>query len=138
MYQSISINDVQLWPPPAKWAEDTEINAKGTLAFNGLLPTGLWAVRFAFLLFFRRVGHNVPGLKVLWRLAFAFTFVAYLIITGIIPSTYLVAPTSKVVERCQRVWKAVFLKVVGTDSFYLSHSPRFRIDAPNRPSTSAV
>ena len=58
--------------------------------FLGLL--GLWCIKFAFLTFFRRLGNNVRGQKIVWRTVFGFTVGGLAISIGVIYYRCLFAP----------------------------------------------
>ncbi|KAI9787411.1 MAG: hypothetical protein M1835_002766 [Candelina submexicana] len=100
MYQTISITSGQLWPPPATFVNDIERYFKGSLVIWVFFLTSLWAVKFAFLLFFRRLGKNVTGQKVLWWLVFAFTLATYLVSVGTLPYSCLTGRISEAAQNC--------------------------------------
>ena len=62
--------------------------------------TSLWAVKTSFLLFFRRLGHNVTGQKVLWWCVFAFTLASYFVCIGDIQYSCLASPLENNFARC--------------------------------------
>lgn len=98
MYQFISITNGQLWPPPASFVRDTEKSSTVALVVTVFFYTSLWAVKLAFLLFFRRLGHNVTGQKVLWWLVCIFTLAAYVVCIGTIPYSCLAVPLPELVR----------------------------------------
>ncbi len=55
------------------------------ILFAGLFLNlvGLWCIKFAFLAFFRRLGRNVKGQKILWQVVFAFTVAGLAISVGV-------------------------------------------------------
>ncbi|KAL8837434.1 MAG: hypothetical protein Q9170_002518 [Blastenia crenularia] len=100
MYQFISITSGQLWPPPARFVKDTENYYKGSVAVLVFFYTSLWAVKFSFLLFFRRLGQNVRGQQIFWWLVFGFTVATYLICIGDIQYSCLAVPLPKLFKNC--------------------------------------
>ncbi|KAL9002679.1 MAG: hypothetical protein Q9188_004405 [Gyalolechia gomerana] len=101
MYQFISITSGQLWPPPASFVKDTENYYKGSVVVLVFFYTSLWAVKFSFLLFFRRLGHNVTGWhKVFWWSVFGFTVATYLVCIGDIQYSCLAVPLPKLFQHC--------------------------------------
>ena len=63
MYQFEAITNGRLWPPPATFVTDTERYYKGLVVVLVFFYTGLWTVKFSFLLFFKRLGQNVARQK---------------------------------------------------------------------------
>ena len=62
--------------------------------------TSLWAIKTSFLLFFRRLGHNVTGQKVIWWCVFGFTVASYFVCIGDIQYTCLAAPLENIFDHC--------------------------------------
>ena len=100
MYQFVSITSGQLWPPPPTFIPDTESYYDGSLAVLIFYYSSLWSIKIAFLLFFRRLGQNVKGQKVLWWLICGFTVSTYLICIGDIQYSCLVSPLLKLLTIC--------------------------------------
>lgn len=100
MFHFMDITSGRLWPPPATFVNDTERYYKGSVVVNVMFYTSLWAVKFSFLLFFKRLGQNVAGQKVLWWCVFGFTVVTYLLCIGDIQYSCLAAPLAKIEIRC--------------------------------------
>ena len=44
---------------------------------------GIWAIKFSFLAFFRRLGHNVRGQKLIWWVVTVLTIIALAISVGV-------------------------------------------------------
>lgn len=100
MYQFMAITSGRLWPPPATFVADTERYYKGSVIVLVFFYTGLWAVKFSFLLFFKRLGQNVARQKVLWWCVFGFTVATYLVCLGDIQYSCLAAPLATLEMHC--------------------------------------
>ena len=53
-------------PPPADFTSQIESFLHAEVAINLLYLCGIWAIKLSFMLFFRRLGHNVKWQKQLW------------------------------------------------------------------------
>jgi hypothetical protein len=100
LFHFIDVTRGRLWPPPAIFVNDSERYYKGSVVVIVMFYTGLWAVKFSFLLFFKRLGQNVAGQKVLWWCVLGFTVVTYLLCIGDIQYSCLAAPFAKIEIRC--------------------------------------
>ena len=129
MYQSLAVNSGRLWPPPADFETDSEMYFRKSLAVQVCFSTGLWAVKFSFLLFFRRLGQNVARQQVLWWCVFVFTVAVYIVSIGDVPYACYADSFDRLMQNCgtesaarhQRVifWVNCILDIV---SDYLSMS----------------
>lgn len=102
VYQSISIANDNRWPRPrpADWEKYTEYYLKGIAVVYVFFYTSLWAVKIAFLLFFRRLRTDVAGLRVLWWITFAVTVATYLVCIGDTSYHCLVDPVARIRQTC--------------------------------------
>ena len=100
MYQFIAVTSGQQWPPPISFVKDSERYYKGSVIVLVFFYTSLWAVKISFLLFFRRLGQNVAGQKVLWWCVFAFTLASYFVCIGDIQFSCLAAPLEDIFAHC--------------------------------------
>ena len=66
LYEIIAVESGQLYPPPADLASNATSYLKRSVAVIAFFYSGLWAIKLSFMLFFRRLGQNVTGQKVLW------------------------------------------------------------------------
>lgn len=73
---------------------------KGSVVILVFFYTSLWAVKVSFLLFFRRLGHNVMGQKVIWWCVFALTLASYFVCIGDIQYSCLTAPPENIIDHC--------------------------------------
>lgn len=101
MYQFKAVTRGKLWPPPPNFVEHSEKYYRGSVVVNVFFYTSLWAVKFSFLLFFRRLGENVSG----WHRTFFWsvlgvTIATYLVCLGDIHYSCLTSPLSKLAQRC--------------------------------------
>lgn len=60
----------------------------------------LWAVKFSFLIFFRRLGKNVRGQRQLFWSVFAFTFVSYMITLALVANLCVGKSLLYVLQKC--------------------------------------
>ena len=137
MYQFLAVDSGQLWPPPAAFEADSERYFKESLAVWVCFFTGLSAVKFSFLLFFKRLGQNVARQQVLWWCIFGFTVAAYIISIGTIPYACLAESFDRLVQKCstksaarhQRVllWVDCILDIV---SDYMSMPSTIQLPSP--------
>lgn len=115
MYGFISATSGQGLPPPPDFVVDTESYYDGSVAAPVFFYSSLWAVKLAFLLFFRRLGHNVKGQKLLWWSIFGLTVATYFVCIGNISYSCLVNSLSKIFATCSSdryiQSQAVILKV---------------------------
>ena len=100
MYQFVSVTSGHLWPPPPNFITVTGSYYDGSLAVLVFYYSSLWSIKIAFLLFFRRLGQNVMGQKVLWCFIFGFTVATYLICIGDIQYSCLVSPLPELLATC--------------------------------------
>lgn len=101
--QFIAVTSDQHQPPPSSYLEDLEDSEKyfkSSIVVLVFFYTSLWAVKVSFLLFFRRLGHNVTGQKVLWWCVFAFTLASYFVCIGDIQYSCLAAPLQNSSVHC--------------------------------------
>ncbi|KAF6221275.1 hypothetical protein HO133_002130 [Letharia lupina] len=66
LYENIAVSSGQLYPPPPGFAHAAEQYLRRSVAVIVFFYTGLWSVKFSFLVFFKRLGHNCGGL--FWQL----------------------------------------------------------------------
>lgn len=101
MYQFKAVTRGKLWPEPVNFVKNSEKYYRGSVIVNVFFYTSLWAVKFSFLLFFRRLGKNVSG----WHRAFfwtvlGFTIATYLVCLGDIHYSCLTSPLSELAQHC--------------------------------------
>ncbi|KAF2464467.1 uncharacterized protein BDR25DRAFT_155748, partial [Lindgomyces ingoldianus] len=100
MYQLEYVRVGILWPPPTSFMSDTEKYFKGTIAQGVLFYTGLWAVKFAFLIFFWRLVNKVQSLRVYWYAVLAFTVLSYAAVFAATDWRCIASPVHVIFERC--------------------------------------
>ena len=100
MYQFLATTSGQVFPPPTSFVRDSERYYKGTAAVFVFYYTSLWAVKFSFLAFFKRLTKNVAGQKVIWWSVSAFTVASYLVCIGDMQYLCLVTPLEKLLTHC--------------------------------------
>lgn len=100
MYQFTAVTSGQVWPPPSSFVTDSERYYKGSVVVLTFFYSSLWAVKISFLLFFRRLGQNVRGQKVLWWCVLAFTLASYFVCLGDTQYSCLAAPLEDIFRNC--------------------------------------
>jgi hypothetical protein len=100
MFQFTAFTSGQLWPPPATLIDDTEKYYKGSMVVLAFFYGCLWSVKFAFLVFFRRLGRDVTFLRIQWWIVTVFTGLSLCACFADTQYWCLVAPLMKIIERC--------------------------------------
>ncbi|KAI0533329.1 hypothetical protein GGR58DRAFT_487130 [Xylaria digitata] len=78
----------------------TEQYYTGQLIVLIFFYTGLWSVKFSFLMFFRRLGKNVDKRRYLWWAALIITIATYLVCIGTIQYKCLARPLEEIIAHC--------------------------------------
>lgn len=84
LYENIAVSSGQLYPPPPGFAHAAEQYLRRSVAVIVFFYTGLWSVKFSFLVFFKRLGHNVRNQRIVWWLVLAITLASYVTCLGTI------------------------------------------------------
>ena len=84
LYLNIGFSSGQIFPPPVDFPERTTRYLRRTIVVIAFFYTGLWAINLSFLIFFRRLGHNVRNQKPVWWTVLAITVATYFACLGII------------------------------------------------------
>jgi hypothetical protein len=74
--------------------------SRSMIAFLILFFSALWSIKISFLLFFRRLGQNVRGQKVVWWPVFGFTIATYFACIGTIQYPCFVSSFAYEVANC--------------------------------------
>lgn len=99
MYETMNVLTGLQLPEPNFLAHGHRY-AKSSLASLLLFYSTLWAIKFSFLIFFRRLGRHVRRQRLLWWPIFGFTVTSYLIILGVTPYRCLKGSIPYLVEEC--------------------------------------
>ena len=83
LYNIFGVITGAVHPPPADFFLQFGTFIHTAFASLWLIILGLWAVKFSFLLFFKQLGQNVKGQKVLWWCVFMATCVGLIITIGL-------------------------------------------------------
>ncbi|KAI4254446.1 MAG: hypothetical protein LQ352_003091 [Teloschistes flavicans] len=81
MYHMIAVS-AGLVVPEENFPKMVESYLKSTLAVMVLFYSSLWSIKISFLLFFRRLGTNVRGQKLIWWPVFVITVATYFACIG--------------------------------------------------------
>ena len=82
LYQTMAVSAGQLFPPPADFTHQSEQYLRKSVAVIIFFYTGLWSIKLAFLLFFKRLGHNVKNQNVVWWTVLVITAASYFACLG--------------------------------------------------------
>ena len=83
-YELIAVESGQLYPPPADLPQPARTYLKRSVAVIAFFYSGLWAIKFSFMLFFRRLGRNIRHRKVIWWTILAVIIASWLACLGTI------------------------------------------------------
>ena len=86
--------------PPSDFASKVELYFRSSIGLIILFYSGLWSVKLAFLIFFRRLSENVSGQKALWWCVTIFTIASYFVCIGNIEYKCLVESFAWLQEHC--------------------------------------
>ena len=96
MYTLVNVeNGVQL--PPPDFFDQLKLFFRSQIAVNLLMTCGLWAIKLSFMLFFRKLGHNVRGQKPLWWGVLIAIVAAFAICIGVYDWPCLVRPLPEII-----------------------------------------
>ena len=82
LYENLAVSSGQLLPPPPNFDNDTITYLKATVVVIVFFYTGLWTIKFSFLVLFRRLGHNVKGQRIHWWVVTAITVASWIATFG--------------------------------------------------------
>ncbi|KAF1969287.1 hypothetical protein BU23DRAFT_363246, partial [Bimuria novae-zelandiae CBS 107.79] len=100
MYQFMLVVSGRIWPPPADLIEDTERYYKGSMIVLAFFYGSLWAVKAAFLIFFKRLIRDIRSFTILWWAVTVFTALSFAECFADTQYWCLVAPLEKIITRC--------------------------------------
>ena len=84
LYENIAVSAGQLFPPPTELPHNTERYLRRSIVVIVLFYTGLWSVKLSFLIFFKRLGHNVRHQSILWWFVLIVTVASWVTCLGTI------------------------------------------------------
>ncbi|KAI4269593.1 MAG: hypothetical protein LQ337_007189, partial [Flavoplaca oasis] len=84
LYENIAVSSGQLYPPPPDFSRRTEKYLRRSVAVIIFFFTGLWSIKLAFLLFFKRLGQNVRHQDKVWWVVLSITIATYVACVGTI------------------------------------------------------
>ncbi|KAF6232725.1 hypothetical protein HO173_008939 [Letharia columbiana] len=100
LYENIAVSSGQLYPPPPGFAHAAEQYLRRSVAVIVFFYTGLWSVKFSFLVFFKRLGHNVRNQRIVWWLVLAITLASYVTCLGTIEYSCLASSFMYIETHC--------------------------------------
>ncbi|KAL8889133.1 MAG: hypothetical protein Q9192_006063 [Flavoplaca navasiana] len=77
LYENIAVSSGQLYPPPPDFSRRTEGYLRRSVAVIIFFFTGLWSIKLAFLLFFKRLGQDVRHQDKVWWVVLSITIATY-------------------------------------------------------------
>ena len=87
--------------PGEDFAQIAEKYSKATCAVIILFYSALWSIKISFLLFFRRLGTNVQGQKLIWWPIFGITLATYFACIGTIQYQCLLSSFEYLAANCK-------------------------------------
>ena len=100
MYQFMLVTSGRLWPPPTNLVRDTEAYYKGSMVVLAFFYGSLWAIKGAFLIFFRRLIRDLRSLTIHWWIVTVFTALSFAACFADTQYWCLVAPLEQIIARC--------------------------------------
>lgn len=110
MYYVLTVS-AGLEMPDEGFPQLAESYLKSTAAVIILFYSTLWAVKFSFLLFFKRLGTNVRGQKFLWWPVFGITLATYFACIGSIQYPCLVTSFEYLTVHCRTPAATAFQQI---------------------------
>ena len=102
LYENVAVSTGQLYPPPADFPRRTEQYLRKSVAVIVFFYTGLWSVKLSFLIFFKRLGHNVRHQNTVWWVVLGINVVTYITCLGTIEYRCLASSFSYIFgESCE-------------------------------------
>ncbi|KAH8649751.1 hypothetical protein BGZ60DRAFT_551169 [Tricladium varicosporioides] len=100
MYQALYLASGLSSDISTNFVKETETYLRAQIGIIFLFTSGLWSIKIAFLLFFRRLGENVSGQMLHWWSVFVFTIVTYIVGIGTIQYNCLAPSFIQIVTKC--------------------------------------
>ena len=100
LYVLIAVESGQLYPPPSDLPERARRYLKRSVAVIFLFYSGLWAIKLSFMLFFKRLGRNIRGQRIIWWTVMAFIAASWLACLGTIQYHCLTGSFDYIESRC--------------------------------------
>lgn len=94
LYMIVAVSSGQLYPPPTDFGSRTEGFLRTIVAVFVFFYTGLWSIKLAFLLFFKRLSQNVRHQDKFWWVVLSLTAATYVVGVGTIDYPCLTSPFS--------------------------------------------
>jgi hypothetical protein len=107
MYLDNAMAALVLMPTPeiiAKANQWLKVDAATLVLFY----SSLWAVKLSFLLFFRRLYHQIRWLQIYWWIVLAINVATWIVCVGTIPWACLIPPFEVIIQHCASEAKADF------------------------------
>ncbi|CAI6336754.1 unnamed protein product [Periconia digitata] len=100
MFQFLGVTSGRVWPAPPDMVPDTESYYKGSMAATIFFYLGLWSVKAAFLVFFKRLISDIRSLTIHWWVVTVFTFLCLVACFADTNYWCRLAPLSEIVKKC--------------------------------------
>lgn len=111
LYDFVHLTSGLLWPPPTDFIAHTERYYVGQLVVLIFFYTSLYTVKLSFLLFFKRLGHNVYRQKYIWWPVLIFTLATYFVCIGDIQYKCIIRPFTEIAASCSTAENVQFTLV---------------------------
>jgi len=99
MYTLVTVENGVV-PPPSDFDYQLTLFFHSQIAINLLNTCGIWAVKLSFMLFFRKLGHNVRGQKWLWWCVLVLIVAAFAICIGVYDWPCLIESLPDIISYC--------------------------------------
>ncbi|KAI4132828.1 MAG: hypothetical protein LQ338_000532 [Usnochroma carphineum] len=97
LYENIAVYVGHIYPPPLDYERRSEGYLRKSVAVIVFFYTGLWSIKLAFLLFFKRLGRDVRHQNKIWWVVLSITVATYVICLGTIEYSCLASSFSYVI-----------------------------------------
>ena len=98
MYLLVNVGTGLVQPPP-DFVDKIALYFHLEIAINLLNTCGIYAVKLSFMLFFKKLGHNVRGQKWLWWYVLLATVAGFAISIGVYDWPCLTSPVSVIISK---------------------------------------
>ncbi|KAF2464461.1 uncharacterized protein BDR25DRAFT_346681 [Lindgomyces ingoldianus] len=100
MYEVQAIGSGDIWPPPDNVITRTKQYFSGQLIVIAFFHAILYFIKMSFMIFFKKLGKDIPTLTVYWYGVFAFTGAAFLVTLGTMDYQCMISAFEDILAKC--------------------------------------
>ncbi|ORY10362.1 hypothetical protein BCR34DRAFT_602200 [Clohesyomyces aquaticus] len=100
MYEVQAIGSGDIWPPPDNVIRRTKQYFSGQLIVIAFFHSILYFIKMSFLLFFKKLGKDIPALTMYWYAVFAFTGGSFLVTLGTMDYQCMISAFEDILVKC--------------------------------------